>query len=159
MHNVTYEGTKKPVIALDLIELNCSAKTWEEAVLCAGMLLVNHGYAENIYINAMLKSVNELGPYIVIYPGFALPHAKLEKGVFHTGLSFIRLKKPVYFPKKSDDPVHTIIALCTNGSRDHIKTLQKIALIFRNERLIDTLQKSKNKEVIFDLLNIKLGCS
>lgn len=149
------ESTKaknKSVITLDLIELENTSTTWQEAVISSCMLLVKNHYVEQKYIQAVLKSVDELGPYIVIYPGFALPHANMEDSIWHTGVSFTRLLKPIYFPKRKDDPVNSLIAFCSDDSRSHIKILQKLAMIFRNEDLIDVLQKSRDKEVILNLI-------
>lgn len=40
------------------------------------------------YIQDMIDNVNKNGPYIVIVPGIAMPHARNEGGVIKTGISF-----------------------------------------------------------------------
>lgn len=45
-----------------------------------GELLEKSGAIEPRYIDAMINTVKEIGPYIVIAPGIAMPHARPEAG-------------------------------------------------------------------------------
>ena len=63
------------------IQLNVEAKNWEQAVRMGGQLLIDNGFVESRYVDAMVKAVKEMGPYIVIAPGIAMPHARPEEGV------------------------------------------------------------------------------
>ena len=66
------------VLNEDLIETNAEMKTRDEAVRESGRLLCSQGFAEERYIDAMIQNVKENGTYIVIAPGIAMPHARLN---------------------------------------------------------------------------------
>jgi len=73
------------------IRLKARAVDWQEAVRMGGELLVNAGFAKPSYIEAMVETVKQLGPYSVIAPGIAMPHARPEAGVIKPGLSLVTL--------------------------------------------------------------------
>ena len=87
------------------------AETAEEAIRLAGELLAKAGAAEERYADAMVKSYRERGPYFVLAPHIALPHARAEDGVKEASVSLIRLKKPVVFGHAANDPVQLVFAL------------------------------------------------
>jgi mannitol/fructose-specific phosphotransferase system IIA component (Ntr-type) len=65
-----------------------SVKDWVEAVKLSGSLLAVDGIVEERYINAMVEVIKELGPYAVIAPGVAIPHARPEDGAKEIGLVY-----------------------------------------------------------------------
>ena len=79
------------------IKLDVKVINWQGAIREAGILLFNSGAVTNEYIDAMVKVAEELGPYFVIAPGIALPHAATEAGAKQTALSMIKLSNPIYF--------------------------------------------------------------
>ena len=98
------------ILPMDAIELGAEADSWSMAVARAGELLVKAGIAEERYISAMIDMVNKHGSYMVVAPGVAMPHSHSDKGVIRSGVSFLRLTKPVYFPGKEDQPIYLLIA-------------------------------------------------
>lgn len=80
-----------------LISLDIEAEDAEQAIRAAGQLLVDSGAAEGSYVEAMVSAYRNNGPYIVIAPHIALPHAKAENGVREASVSFVRLRRPVAF--------------------------------------------------------------
>ena len=72
------------------IRLDVPAGDWREAVHYAGALLTSSGTTGESYTDAMIRVVEEHGPYIVITPGFALAHARPDDSVARTGMSFVR---------------------------------------------------------------------
>ena len=63
------------LLAESSIDLSGRATTWEEAIRRAGQLLEKSGTVDSAYTDAMVKSVEDNGPYIVVAPGFAFAHA------------------------------------------------------------------------------------
>ncbi|WP_313577679.1 BglG family transcription antiterminator [Lacrimispora sp.] len=94
---------KKSVLKLrnflteDFIELDVECRIWQEAVVKSAERLLVRGYIEKRYVDAMIRGIELNGPYIIISPGFACPHAGLDEGTKKTGMSLIRLKRPVKF--------------------------------------------------------------
>jgi mannitol operon transcriptional antiterminator len=71
---------------------------WEEAVRRAADPLIRRRVIEERYVEAMLRTVRELGPYMVIAPQVAVPHARAEDGVRELGLSVLKLRRSIPFP-------------------------------------------------------------
>ena len=74
------------------ITVDCPAATPEEAIREAGNALCRAGACSPQYVQAMIASYRELGPYFVIAPGLALPHARPEQGAIKAQISAIRLR-------------------------------------------------------------------
>ncbi|MEZ5088090.1 MAG: PTS sugar transporter subunit IIA [Tessaracoccus sp.] len=114
------------------IRLDVPAADWREAIRVSGDLLVSSGVAEDSYTEAMIRTVDEHGPYIVITPGFALAHARPDQSVARTGMSFVRLAEPVAFGHKSNDPVTIVMALAAVDDSAHRAALAGLAGILAN---------------------------
>ena len=136
----------------ELIELDADAGTPEEAIRAAGSLLTAAGAAAAAYTEAMLESYREQGPYFVIAPGIALPHAKAESGVFEAAVSFVRLKRPVVFGHRTNDPVDLVFALGSTSGADHIAMLRKLTLLLNDPKRVGALRTANRREDVRDLL-------
>lgn len=122
------------------------ALTWEESLQVSGNLLKEQGKIEQSYIDAMIQNVHELGPYIVIAPRVAMPHARPENGVHARGISVVTLKQPVAF---SDDPGHTvslIVCLAAVDADSHLKLLQTISGWLADESVLNDLIEAASTE-------------
>ncbi|WP_437071231.1 PTS sugar transporter subunit IIA [Streptomyces sp. enrichment culture] len=69
-------------------------------------MLVDEGISTAEYTEAMVRNVEEDGPYIVLAPGFALARTRPFEAVLKTGMSWVRLASPVAFGHETKDPVH-----------------------------------------------------
>lgn len=132
------------------ILVGVEVKDWREAVRVAGEILYKNGKIKKEYIDAMINTVKSMGPYAVIAPGVALPHARPEDGALKVGFSIVVLKKPVKFGSPND-PVKVVIAFSSPDKKSHIKILQAIAELLSNEKARLALISAKKTE---DVLNI-----
>jgi len=128
--------------------LDVEVDDWEGAVRIAGGLLLSAGFIEERYIQAMIDSVKELGPYVVIAPGVALPHARPEDGVIQTCMSLVTLKKPVNFGNNGNDPVKLVVAFATKDNNAHIKALTILARIIGDIEKVEILKNATNYETV-----------
>lgn len=150
-NHIDSKGVARPVLK-DLltektIKLNVEASNWEEAIRKGGELLVQEDFVEPSYVEAMIRNVKELGPYIVIAPGIAMPHARPEDGVKKVCMSLITLKGPVSFDNK--EPVKLILTFGATDHHTHLQALSDLMRLFSNSSSIDAiLQASEVKEVI-----------
>lgn len=135
-----------------VVLLNAEAKTAEEAIRLAGDLLVKAGKVRESYVNAMVNGFNEVGPYIVIAPGIAAPHARPEHGVIEKCLSFVRLQEPVKFGHPTNDPVQIICAIGGVDSSGHIEMLQYLASILGDPDKIKQILTVKNYKEFIKLI-------
>jgi mannitol/fructose-specific phosphotransferase system IIA component (Ntr-type)/galactitol-specific phosphotransferase system IIB component len=152
------KGVVKPVLK-DLltektIKLNVDAKDWEEAVRIGGEILVENGFVEPRYVDAMVRTVREMGPYIVIAPGIAMPHARPEDGVKQVCMSLITLKEPVEFGNIDNDPVKTVICLGAVDNSTHLKALSDLMNLLNDDIKLDSIRKSKEMRNILDTIQI-----
>lgn len=109
------------------ILLDVPATDWREAMRHSGDLLVSTGATTTSYTDAMIRTVEEHGPYIVIAPGFALAHSRPDESVLRTALSFVRLAEPIPFGNAANDPVTLVMALAAADSSAHQGALAALA--------------------------------
>lgn len=109
------------------IRTDVAADDWRSAVRASGELLTASGVATDAYTDAMVRTVDEHGPYIVIAPGFALAHARPDASVRRTGMSYVRLVEPVEFGSEHNDPVFIVMALAAADSTAHQDALASLA--------------------------------
>lgn len=130
------------MITPETTAINAEADSWEDAVIISGELLYKAGFVEERYINAMVQSVRELGPYIVIAPGVALPHARPDQGVIKPCMSLVTLKNPVNFGNKNNDPVKIVLSFGTIDGQMHIEALKKFARIIGDQKKLNALMNA-----------------
>lgn len=90
------------------ILLNEQVTTWEDSIRRVSEPLIKEKIIEPRYVTAMIDSVKEYGPYIVIGKYIALAHARPEDGVNSLGISVATIKEPIAFGNEENDPVKII---------------------------------------------------
>lgn len=137
----------------DVIELGCSVENWEDAVRLSGKLLENIGSVEAKYVDGMVNCIRNLGTYIVVCPGVAMPHARPEEGAKDVAISFVQLKKPVYFGKEGNNvPVDLLFAFSTPDEQTHLKMMMDLWTLFYDEKALNKLRKCKTKESVISII-------
>ncbi|MFE3188559.1 PTS sugar transporter subunit IIA [Nocardia sp. NPDC059240] len=116
------------LLPAEAIELHGHADDWRAAIRVAGDLLVATGVTTPEYTSEMIGNVEENGPYIVIAPGFAFAHARPSPAVHRTGMSWVRLDKPVEFDSPND-PVDLVVALAAADSEVHTDAMAALAKV------------------------------
>ena len=135
------------------IKLKCSAGDWQEAIRKGGELLVASGFATGRYVDAMVEAVREHGPYIVLTPGVAIPHARCESGAIGTGVSLITLKEPVDFLDSENNPVNIVICLAAADKTAHLDLLKDLSLLIGSEENVTLLKEANDVAEVLTLLN------
>ena len=102
------------ILKREYIKLNVECKNWEEAIKEVGIILLEHDIIEIEYIEETIKNVKELGPYIVIAKGVAMPHATGNFDGTKSGIAFVRLKNPIKFGNSDKNPVSYVFNLVIN---------------------------------------------
>lgn len=141
------------IIELENISTNVEARDWREAVTKTGELLLRQGSIERTYIDAMINKVEELGPYIVIAPHIAMPHARPEDGVNSTSIAIATLKEPLNFGHDKNDPVKLILALAAKDNEAHLETLANLMGIFGDEDKLWKIMNSQSPEELYSYLS------
>lgn len=138
-------------LTTDFIRFETSCDNWQDAIVKSSDVLLERGYILQSYQDAMVESVIEHGPYIVIAPHIAMPHARPESGSLKVGFSVMRLDEAVAFSEEDMHQVKLFIALSCKDSDTHIEILQKIVLILSDETQFNTLMTSQDKTVIVNV--------
>lgn len=131
-----------------LVRMEKSAKDWEDAVRISTQDLLEGGYIKASYVDGIIDCVKEYGPYIVIAPDIALPHARPEKGALKVGYSITRFEEPVRFAEDGSADARLFISLSCVHDDTHILMLQEIVEILSDEVKKDLLFTSTDKEEI-----------
>lgn len=127
------------------------SNNWQEAIAQSAEPLLINGNITNLYVEAMVRSVLDTGPYIVLMPGFALAHARSEDGVIDLGLSAMTLKTPVSFGSPND-PVKVIFCLAATDPTSHLELMGELAEILARENIIDRLAQTETPEAFLKIL-------
>lgn len=135
------------------IQIVDSVSDWKQAItISAQPLLADESINEN-YVEAIFRSHEELGPYYVLAPGLAMPHARPEQGAKKNGLSLLHIKEGVSFDADENDPIFVVIMLCAVSGDEHIRMITALAEIFCDEACLDGLLKASTKEKINNIIN------
>lgn len=138
------------------IQLQETIDDWQSAITLAAQPLIKNHSISNEYLQTMINSVNELGPYIIITPLVALPHARPEQGVQKMGLSLLRLKQAVAFSNDSDHLVNLVIVLAANDNSSHIGILTELSDLLGEEANVQAMIAANSSDEIITIINTQL---
>ena len=130
----------RDLLTAEFIELDVECRNWREAVVKSAGKLLELGYIEERYVDAMIHNIELHGAYIVISPGFAMPHAGLDEGTKKAGMSLIRLKAPVEFG--SVQPVRFFCCLSAVDNETHLQAFINLVNLLENDEFKKTLTRA-----------------
>ncbi|MDC2824977.1 PTS sugar transporter subunit IIA [Rodentibacter pneumotropicus] len=119
---------KESLIANNSIKLNQTASDWKAAIKIGTDLLEASGAIEPRYYDTIISNIEKMGPYIILAPGLAMPHARPEEGVITTAFALVTLKEPIYFDGENE-PVYVLITLAGSDSDQHMQGLMEITQV------------------------------
>lgn len=149
----TTASNREPPAALipKAIKVGAAARDWKEAVEQAGNLLVDAGLVKPSYVGAMISVMESSGPYFVIAPGLAVPHARPEDGAISAGLGVLVLSQPVCFGSTINDPVDILIPLASGSSDRHIEILASLAGFLSRPGILEKMRLAKDPSAVGEL--------
>ena len=112
------------------IQTDETVTDWRSAVKLASQPLLDEALITSAYIEAMIQSVEENGPYMVLADYFALMHARPGEGVLEQSMSLLVTKQPIDLEGK---PVRIFLVLAAADSQSHLESLKEIMAIFMDE--------------------------
>lgn len=142
----------RELLSADMILLDETAEDWEEAVSKAGHILHEKGKVEKRYIRQMIENIHLNGPYVVIYPGIAIPHADLSGGALEAGASIVRLANPVNFDHEENDPVTFVIAFSVIDSVSIGRALYNLSKMLGMENFIPRLKSARTGKELLEVI-------
>lgn len=154
-------GLKQSLIDNNSIKLQAQASNWREAIKIGTDLLIASGAIQPSYHDAIISSVEELGPYICIAPNLALPHARPENGVLRTAFALVTLEEPIYF-EGEEEPVDVLITLAGSSSDEHMEGLMEVTQVLDDEESetgvdLDKLRHCRSSSDVFKVIDDALA--
>lgn len=154
-------GLKQSLSDNNSIKLHAHAADWREAIKIGTDMLMASGAIQPSYHEAIISSVETLGPYICIAPNLALPHARPEDGVISTAFALVTLEKPVYFDGE-DEPVDVLITLAGSSSDEHMEGLMEVTQMLDDEDSetgvdLDKIRRCRSKTDVFNVIDEALA--
>ena len=147
------------LITSELLRIVDQAPNWETAIrIAAESLLANH-YINDAYVESMVQNVRDLGPYIVLAPNVAVPHARPDGNVNRMGISLTKFKQPVNFRNEQEDEdnwVSLIFCLAAVDASSHLVALQQLGSILESDEVIDQLITADKEDQLLSIINTKL---
>ncbi len=137
---------EKNIVIKDHVE------SWQDAIRLGCQILIDGGYVTAEYPEAILQATAKYGPYYVLAPQIAMPHASFENGVITKQISLLILKDPISFSPTSYD-VRLLFTLATTDKESHLSALMSLAGIFQDEGLIEKLLQARTSHEAFRILN------
>lgn len=124
---------------------------WKEAVRLVAEPLLAQGCIKESYIDAMIQNVIENGSYIIIIPGFAMPHARPECGAVKNGMSVLKVKKPVLFPESEE--VTVLVSFAGVDQDEHLHMISMLSDILMDEEETDKLFAAETEAEFLEVLS------
>lgn len=135
------------------IALRNEVESWPQALEICAQPLLESGVIEPGYVTAIIQQHQKLGPYYVLAPGLAMPHARPEEGARGMGLSLLKLQHGVAFGADEFDSVDVIIMLAAPDKHSHIEMISALAELFSSEDDLALLHQAKTLEEITTIIS------
>lgn len=152
---------KQSLIDNNSILLHQTATNWEEAIKIGTDLLVKAGTIEPRYYDNIVSKIKEMGPYIILAPGLAMPHARPEEGVIKTSFALVTFDNPIYFDGE-DEPVYVMLTLAGSDSDQHMQGLMEITQVLDDPDSdtgvdLDKIRRCRNAEEVYAVIDQALN--
>ncbi|MDQ0428441.1 mannitol operon transcriptional antiterminator [Planomicrobium stackebrandtii] len=148
----THKPDLKELLPIENIQCLSEVVDWQQAIHEAAQPLLNEEAITANYVKAMIDALNEMGPYVVISPKVAIPHARPQDGVKKLGMALLQLKKSVSFSGNVSKPVNLVIVLAAVDGDAHLKALHQLTKMLSNRNLKEKLITAESPNEIYRLL-------
>ncbi|MCW6660431.1 PTS sugar transporter subunit IIA [Aerococcaceae bacterium NML191292] len=143
---------KQALIENNSIRLRLNATTWQEAVELSIDPLIESGAVLPEYYDAVIASTEEYGPYYILMPGMAMPHARPEAGVQRDSFSLVTLTEPVTFSDGKE--VSVLIALAATSSQIHASVaIPQVVALLEIENAVSRLEQATTAEEVLAMID------
>ncbi|ARO18663.1 hypothetical protein B2J90_14750 [Bacillus tropicus] len=140
------EQSKRNLLILSLSQI-ISQNGWEYLISQVNYIMSDMGSETDT-----LANVEKLGPYIVIAPKIAIPHARPEAGVKKLGMSLLQLKESVLFSEKQEHAANLIIVLAAIDNETHLKALAQLSEMLSDPKNVEMLIHSNSIDEMLKMI-------
>ena len=147
-----YAPMLSELLTKDMIQFTNEKIEWRDAITKASEPLLEDDKIETSYVDAMIKNVEDLGAYIHIGKGIAIPHARPETGVKSVGMSFLRTTTPVLLLDKEEHAIDIFICIAAVDNETHLKALAHLTRVLSDNEKLQTLKDAKTSEEVIEII-------
>lgn len=140
-------------LTAETIHIRHDITDWREAVKVSAEPLLANGAITADYVEAIFAQHQKLGPYYVLAPGIAMPHARPEEGAKGLGLSLLTLPHGVKFNSEDNDPVYSVVMLAAPDKHSHIELISELAELFSSGDEMQKIFQAKDIKSIQDIIS------
>ena len=134
------------------IFLGLTAQNKEEAIRFVGQKLVDNGYVEPVYIEAMLERERLTSTYLG--ESIAVPHGTIEAkdSVINTGIVFCQYPAGVKFGEEEDDKAKIVIGIAARNN-EHLDVIAKLTNALDDPKIIAKLSNTTRFDEVLAILS------
>ncbi|WP_077300884.1 BglG family transcription antiterminator [Virgibacillus pantothenticus] len=147
-----YKPMLSELLTQDMIQFTEEPLDWTTAVAKAAQPLLKAHKIKPEYIEAMNKKIEEVGTYIHIGNGIAIPHARPEEGVVNLGMSFLRTKTPVKLLGKDEHKIDIFICLAAIDNEAHLKALSHLTKLLSDSSTLQALKSAQTPQEVIEII-------
>lgn len=137
----------------ELIKLNQTFETKEEAIRYCGKRLKDGGYVNPSYVEAMMTRNEELSVYMGNF--IAIPHGtdEAKKEVLKSGITVVQVPKGVNFGTAENPQIATVLFGIAGIGDEHLDMIQKISIFCADVDNVVKLADAQTEDDVIRLLN------
>lgn len=124
IHQTMKKGIRD-LLREEYCQFDVETDDWKEAIAVAAAPLIKDGLVEPSYVDEMVRTVQNLGNYMVFIPEIAFVHGKKDK-VRENCISLLKLKHAIDFGSKAKVDVKVIIVLGNVTENENLADLVRI---------------------------------
>lgn len=136
----------------DHVILDRTCTSWEEAIDIAAEPLLASEEILPQYVEAIKENTRKNGPYFVFSPGVALPHAAPADGALRFCCSILRLRDPIPFGHKSNDPVKLIVMIGVTDVDTQIPYVSSLMYLLTQEPVRNQILSAKTERSVLQIM-------
>jgi PTS system ascorbate-specific IIA component len=147
-----YSPLLSELLTKEMINFTDESLKWRDAIIKGSQPLVDSKRIEDRYVDSMIKNVEEVGTYIHIGKGIAIPHARPEAGVKEIGMSFLRTRTPVLLLDKEEHQIDIFITIAAIDNQAHLKALSHLTKLLSDKTKLQLLKAAETAEQIIEII-------
>lgn len=137
----------------DRIQYVNAVGDWREAIALVARPLLADGTITADYVANIIQQKEAIGPYFVIAPRIAMPHARPEEGAHKLGLSILKLREGVIFGAQENDPVDFIVMFAAPDGNSHVELISQLAEFLSDDDVMNTVFNTQDQAELINIVN------
>ena len=127
--------------------------SWKEMVQMAGKPLLDDGLIVQEYIDNIIQTCLEVGPYMNIGPDIVLAHARPLSSTKKASMALLVSKNPVDLLDDAEHRARFWIFMATPDSNSHIEMIQKLAALLMDSDFLEKMGAADSREELLQILH------